>query len=70
MSQTETGLHLRDMMTRMCKPANVTRTAERNTKIHLYIRKSFKCLLMIFLPLIQQCLSSVHGADWYESNDN
>ena len=45
------------------KPADVARTAELNTKIYLYIRKSFKCLLMIFLTLIQQCFSSVHGAD-------
>ena len=37
-------------MTRMRKPANVARTADRNTKIHLYICKSFKCLLVIFLP--------------------
>ena len=50
MSQTETGPHQRDTMTRMTKPANDARTAGRNTKMHLYIRKSFKCLLMIFFP--------------------
>ena len=47
-------------------PANVALTADRCTKIHIYIRKSFKFLLMIFLPSIQQCLLAV---SMRQSND-
>ena len=42
----------------------------QNTKIHLYIRKSFKGFTYDRPPTYAAILSSLHGADWYQSNDN
>ena len=61
MSQTETGLHLRDTMARMRNPL-ISPGPQNVTLRYFYTLAShFNCLLLIFLPLIQQCLAMYMG---------